>query len=86
MDRYEYDRLMRKARSIDLQAGRSAPQLAGQLRALAALYRAEAAALSNRAGASPLVCGRPIPENSPFIPLPASFSAPDLALSGRGEQ
>ena len=43
---YEYRLLLRKARSVELQAGQSSPTLAAQLRALATLYRAEAEALS----------------------------------------
>jgi hypothetical protein len=35
-------RLRRKARSIELEAGRAAPTLARQLRSLAARYEAEA--------------------------------------------
>ncbi len=42
-DRYDtIVRLRRKARSIALEAGRAAPTLAMQLRALAAHYEAEA--------------------------------------------
>ena len=42
-DRYdEIFRLRRKARSIELEAGRAAPTLARQLRSLAARYEAEA--------------------------------------------
>jgi hypothetical protein len=42
-ERYdEITRLRRKARSIELEAGRAAPILARQLRSLAARYEAEA--------------------------------------------
>lgn len=45
MQRERYDtilRLRRKARSIEIEAGRAAPTLARQLRSLAARYEAEA--------------------------------------------
>jgi len=45
LQRERYDtivRLRRKARSIELEAGRAAPTLARQLRSLAARYEAEA--------------------------------------------
>jgi hypothetical protein len=42
------NRLLRKARSIHLEAGRAAPLLASQLRSLAASYEAEAQQLGGR--------------------------------------
>jgi len=44
------DYLKRKARSVRLQAGRSAPYLATQLTSLAALYEAQADQLMHRQG------------------------------------
>lgn len=44
--------LKRAARNIELQAGRSSPLLASQLRALAAQYRARAEALADANGAA----------------------------------
>ena len=51
LQRERYDtivRLRRKARSIELEAGRAAPTLARQLRSLAARYEAEAEELVER--------------------------------------
>jgi hypothetical protein len=50
LERERYDeitRLRRKARSIELEAGRAAPTLARQLRSLAAHYEAEAEELDD---------------------------------------
>jgi hypothetical protein len=47
------DVLKRKARSINLQAGRAAPSLARQLRSLAALYETQADLVARGAPCAP---------------------------------